>query len=231
MDTTLEGYIRFRDEMSRQADALFARYAPHLTCRRGCYYCCDEITVLPVELHALRRYLDEHGRPDPGRLGGPPEDRGETPQAIRERDERRSVDRSAYGTFGPAPGAQRRCAFLGREGECTVYEARPVICRTHGLPLAYRVYEYDQHGREISPEHPQYTDLWCDLNFTSLSERRASAWFDEHGRINMDAANRRIEELNETFLQSEAGRPYRDLEPGEDRQPLGVLLKPGRFAR
>lgn len=32
----------------------------------------------------------------------------------------------------PPPGG---CAFLDEEGACTIYEARPVLCRTHGLPL------------------------------------------------------------------------------------------------
>jgi hypothetical protein len=28
-----------------------------------------------------------------------------------------------------------RCAFLDDDGACTVYDARPFLCRTHGLPL------------------------------------------------------------------------------------------------
>ncbi|MFW6262268.1 MAG: hypothetical protein ACOC6J_11870, partial [Spirochaetota bacterium] len=190
----LDDYLSFRNEVGERASRLFAAYDEHLRCRRGCYYCCDEITVLPVELEALRLWIAEYGTPPANRLGGPPSDRGEAPEAIRERDEaarrrsaaggrdaddaRASVDRTAHGTFPSPPGARRRCAFLGRSGECTVYGGRPVICRTHGLPLAYRVYEYDLHGREVAPEHPQYTDLWCDLNFTSLADEGATRLFD-----------------------------------------------------
>lgn len=244
----LDRYLSFRDEVSERASRLFDRYDEQLRCRRGCYYCCDEITVLPVELEALRRWIAENGMPPRERLGGPPSDRGEAPEAVRERDEARrrqgapnaadgpaparhgqtartSVDRSADGVFGPPPGPRRRCAFLGRSGECTVYGGRPVICRTHGLPLAYRVYEYDLHGREVAPDHPQYTDLWCDLNFTGLSPVDATGTFDRQGRINMDEVDRRIEELNEEFLRTDAGASYRDLPPGEDRLVLGVLLR------
>lgn len=251
-ESALDRYLDFRSRIGREADVLFERYATHLTCRRGCYYCCDEITVLPVELEALRRHLFRTGTPPPETRGGPPADSGETPEAIRERDERsrQSVDRSVYGTFsspygtfpvasgtfpqarGTGPGQdgrRRRCAFLGRAGECTVYEARPVICRTHGLPLAYRVYEYDLHGREVRPDRPEYTDLWCDLNFATLADEQALTLFDRDGRINMDRANLTIEALNEEFLRSPDGAPYRDLTPGEDRQPLGVLLEPGRI--
>jgi len=34
----------------------------------------------------------------------------------------------------PPPGG---CAFLDAAGACTIYEARPLLCRTHGLPLRY----------------------------------------------------------------------------------------------
>jgi Fe-S-cluster containining protein len=30
------------------------------------------------------------------------------------------------------------CAFLDSQGACSVYEARPVLCRTHGLALQMR---------------------------------------------------------------------------------------------
>ncbi len=32
------------------------------------------------------------------------------------------------------PGA---CAFLGRDGSCRIYESRPYVCRTQGLPLRW----------------------------------------------------------------------------------------------
>lgn len=38
----------------------------------------------------------------------------------------------------PPPQAARRegmCAFLDADGACTIYDVRPVLCRTHGLAL------------------------------------------------------------------------------------------------
>ena len=235
-------YFAFRDRLTRTSAGLFAHYAPHLKCRRGCYYCCDAITVLPIEIEAARLWLEENGMPDSADLGGPEADRGETPQAIVERDRRhsvapneskRSADRSAFGVFPPIESTAR-CAFLGRAGECTLYGGRPLICRTHGLPLAYRVYEYDEHGREVRPDDPEYTDLWCDLNFRSLSDEQAPAWFDEHGRVYMDEVHRELERLNEAFLDTEVGTSYRRRDPSEssstgERLPLGVLLE--RYGR
>jgi len=235
----LSGYFGLRERVSREAARLFTRYADQLRCRRGCYYCCDPITVLPIEIEAVRRRLDEVGFPPPERLGGPDEDAGGTPETIAAAEDRRSRDRSADGLFAaptvrpddrrhtaaPRVRAHDRCAFLGRAGECTVYEARPIICRTHGLPLAYRVYEYDAQGRELRRDDPEYLDLWCDLNFRTLNDADAPATFDANGRINMDLVNREIERLNDAFLATRAGGRYRDLPPGEDRLPLGTLLR------
>ena len=36
-----------------------------------------------------------------------------------------------------APGAEGACAFLDAEGACRIYESRPYVCRTQGLPLRW----------------------------------------------------------------------------------------------
>ncbi|MCU0572112.1 MAG: YkgJ family cysteine cluster protein [Syntrophobacteraceae bacterium] len=35
------------------------------------------------------------------------------------------------------PHAEGACAFLGSGGDCRIYEARPYVCRTQGLPLRW----------------------------------------------------------------------------------------------
>ncbi len=119
----------------------------------------------------------------------------------------------------------KRCAFLARSGECTIYGARPLICRTHGLPLAYRVYEYDLHGRETNPDTAEYIDLWCDLNFRALSDEAAPNYFGEKGRINMDDINRELEGLNQDYCSTHSARRHAPLLGGVDRLPLGILLE------
>jgi uncharacterized protein len=41
----------------------------------------------------------------------------------------------ASGLSPPAAPKPGMCAFLDATGACSVYEARPILCRTHGLPL------------------------------------------------------------------------------------------------
>jgi Fe-S-cluster containining protein len=201
----LQHYVELRDEISRQADMLFAVYRDRVQCGFGCYYCCEDISVPAIEVEVIRRHLQAAGYPRPEHLGGPVNDRGKTPEG-------RSVG---------------RCAFLGSRGECTIYPARPLICRSHGLPLAYRVYEYNAHGREIHGESPEYMDLWCDLNFREFAHDRGGTeplrFFDRHGRINMDSVNRRLEGLNRAFKAGPDGSRYSKME----RVPLSILLTGG----
>jgi Fe-S-cluster containining protein len=212
-------YEELRRAVTGEADALFDRYAGEVQCRRGCYYCCDDIAVLPLEYEALRRAIAGTGIPDGAGNGGPAEDEGLSPGELLAR---RSNDRTPEGRVPNPEGGRRRCGFLGPEGECTVYAARPVICRTHGLPLAYRLYEYDEAGRPVSGT--SYMDSWCDLNFTHLADGAAGAYFDRHGRINQARVNERLESLNNRFLDTADGRAYR----GRDWIRLSQLLHESR---
>jgi len=54
------------------------------------------------------------------------------------------------------PGPVGACAFLGTDGACRAYEARPYVCRTQGLPLRWLEEDGDGGGQE-------YRDI-CPLN-------------------------------------------------------------------
>lgn len=58
-------------------------------------------------------------------------------------------------TEAPAPAG--RCAFLDAEGACRVYDVRPYVCRTQGVPL--RWFEEDETSGEIH----EYRDI-CPIN-------------------------------------------------------------------
>src|SRR5262249_43953831 len=75
--------------------------------------------------------------------------------------------RRAHPALG-TPHARGACAMLGAEGECRVYEVRPYVCRTQGLPLRWLAEDADgeivEH-RAIcplnleSPPHPPLAAL------------------------------------------------------------------------
>lgn len=59
--------------------------------------------------------------------------------------------------------ASTRCPNLSDEGRCLVYDHRPLVCRTFGVPLR---------------ESDRYLGDVCELNFKSASEEEkfAAAW-------------------------------------------------------
>lgn len=56
---------------------------------------------------------------------------------------------NAGAVLDEAPRAEGACAFLDAEGACRIYEVRPYVCRTQGLPL--RWVEDDAEYRDICP--------------------------------------------------------------------------------
>lgn len=86
-------------------DQVAEKVAPTATCRRGCSHCCRQsVIVTEWEAQRIGRAI---GR-DPAPVSG----------------STRTID-TAAADFAGVP-----CTFL-RDGECTVYDVRPLCCRTH----------------------------------------------------------------------------------------------------
>lgn len=77
------------------------------------------------------------------------------------------------------------CKFLINES-CSIYENRPLICRTQGLPIVH---------------YNEETEIWdllaCELNFTNVSDN----YFTEDNCLFMDEYNETLREINQDFLQ------------------------------
>jgi Fe-S-cluster containining protein len=59
------------------------------------------------------------------------------------------------------PGPDGACAFLDAQGACRIYEHRPYVCRTQGLPLRW----LEEQGGEVV----ELRDI-CELNFVDARE-------------------------------------------------------------
>jgi uncharacterized protein len=81
------------------------------------------------------------------------------------------------------------CSLL-KNSLCQIYELRPLICRTHGLPLAYGL-DDDPLQKSVS---------FCELNFT----KKIPA-FKDSNILDMDEINIELVRLNEKFLKSYDG--------------------------
>lgn len=107
--------------MHAKVDAFFARvearHGEDMQCRTGCSDCCRvRLTITSVEAEAI---ADEVAR-------WPAERR----QALAAADPGAGE--------GAGAGAGDRCAALDAAGRCRIYAARPIVCRSHGVPIRLR---------------------------------------------------------------------------------------------
>jgi len=124
-------YGRLVDKVDQHAARVHAEHAERLACAAGCTGCCHrDLTVFPIEAARIRSWLD-----------------GRTLEPV-------TVPRPGAATLqllelGDAPTP---CAMLGADGLCRIYPVRPLICRTHGMPLA------------VEDDEGLYADV-CPLSF------------------------------------------------------------------
>jgi hypothetical protein len=125
---------RYR-ELAAKVDAFFARaharHAGDMRCRAGCFDCClTEPTLTGVEAAFVRATV---------------------PADVRAR-------------LASRPRRPGRCVALDThdgddgDGRCAIYEARPLVCRSHGVPI--------RMGPDV---------LACHLNFTARGPAAADA--------------------------------------------------------
>jgi uncharacterized protein len=94
------------------------------------------------------------------------------------------------------------CAFL-KNHSCSIYESRPFICRTHGLPLLYM-------------ENEEWVLSHCELNFKDADED----YFDESDMHEQDKWNSKLYILNREYLTTS---PYTSINE-KTLLPLSGLL-------
>lgn len=104
-------------ELHAKVDAFFARvearHGDDMQCRTGCSDCCRvRLSVTGVEAAAIAS------------------------EALRWPEARRRA--LAPAPAGPGPAPSDRCAALDEAGRCRIYEARPIVCRSHGVPIRMR---------------------------------------------------------------------------------------------
>jgi Fe-S-cluster containining protein len=108
MENLLDNYFRMVARVDALCRGIQAVLSGQITCSQGCSSCCTAITLFPVEAAALNAALE--ALPD--------------------------ARRSAIRRHVAAQAGGERCPLLENH-RCLLYAARPIICRTHGLPIIY----------------------------------------------------------------------------------------------
>ena len=173
MNANFDDYRLLLAKASAKFSEIQMRHAGEMNCGRGCHLgCAPGLSVFAVE----RANMLEHIHATPGL----------------------SEKLTELECTNPYQG--ERCSFLNEVGECTVYEARPLICRTHGAPIFYRD-ETDADSGEIDA---------CRLNFDGGAALKLLSADD---LINLDLLNQLLTLVNRHFetagaTDNEAGKRW-----------------------
>jgi Fe-S-cluster containining protein len=108
MSTLLDNYFQMVARVDALCCGILGALNSQITCSEGCSSCCTAITLFPVEAAALHAALEI------------------MPEAQREE----------ILNFVSTHADGERCPLL-KDHRCLLYAVRPIICRTHGLPIIY----------------------------------------------------------------------------------------------
>jgi Fe-S-cluster containining protein len=85
-----------------------------------------------------------------------------------------------------------QCIFLVNN-ECTIYEHRPIICRSHGLPILFM----DEEGEN-------YNLSFCPLNFNNVNDN----YFSFENSYHQDTFNSKLYMINKAFIEAYTKHRY-----------------------
>ncbi len=172
-------YFQLQARVSDFFSRILAQNSARMKCAQGCYNCCaNGLTVSGVEAQAIL----EHLKSSDNQLA---------------KIEALQIEN---------PHRDMHCKFLSAEGHCQIYEARPLVCRSHGAPVQYRHPEKDAVFRDVCPLN--FEDI--DLDHLATSEI-----------LNMETVNTLLSILNSQF----------DYEHAQARYPMKDLIVRARNER
>lgn len=179
----IEPYRQLIESVDLLTARLSSRYAEHLVCRSGCSGCCHHhLSVFAVEAATVGAAIE--ALPEPLRV---------------------QLNEQARKTLElEARGQSAICPMLV-DDRCSVYESRPMICRTQGLPL---LIEAEDGEAEVD---------FCPLNFT---DENAIADLDQDYLVPLDDLNLKLALVN---LQHCRGQGIADEVSGH-RLPMAEII-------
>ena len=169
---SLQNYRTLVERLDALGQRIEAEFRAQIACRRGCDACCRHLSLFWVEGVALAQALDAQAESAADR--------------IRERARRATTD-------GPCP--------LLEAGACLLYAARPIICRTHGLPILAG----EGEARRID---------YCPENFRTIDTLPAGAVID------LDRLNTTLAAINSLFVSE----VFHGQAPGQERLTIAEAL-------
>lgn len=165
------------------AQQALQRRRQDMACRAGCDGCCHLLLeVSPVEAEVVRAALKA------------------LPQTRQD-----SIRKRAEAADPAAP----RCPMLDETGQCEVYEARPLVCRTQGLALSYP--EGVIPPEAVSARAGEADVTWCPLNFTEAPPAAADV-------LDAERVDQMLALINHCHAEQTEGDPH-------ERTPLVAIAR------
>jgi Fe-S-cluster containining protein len=179
IDQTLEQYRELCIRVDAKFSEIRANHPASFACKIGCHSCCKPgLTVNALEHEEIARFLAER----PG-----------LQQELRE-------------LKAANPHKGKRCGFLSGNGECRIYDVRPLVCRSHGAPLQFSPLSAEQFrepaAKPADDKAVRMRDV-CPLNFTSEDLSKVPA----NDVLNLDTLNTLLALLSERAFPGQARRP------------------------
>lgn len=160
-----ENYEKLIAKVDQKFAEISSRYPRSLKCGRSCHSCCiPELSVFKVEKDYISKYISK---------------------TDNLRDKLQTLEKQD--TY-----EGKRCKFLDEDGACAVYQARPIICRSHGAPI------------QVAQEPKVKYDV-CPLNFRDADWDR----FDQNASINLSLINSLLVLINQRYDSQNSGKRYR----------------------
>jgi Fe-S-cluster containining protein len=141
----LENYDLHAASVDKEFQRVYDKFAHRMQCRRGCSMCCSQMfSISAIEGAYISRAIKALPQAERDRL------KDAARQYIRSAKTLTKESENPEDTFTPRPGLRLPCPAL-KDDACSIYAARPLICRKWGVPM-------------FNPRNPMELQA-CELNF------------------------------------------------------------------
>jgi uncharacterized protein len=164
-DTRYSNYTQLLKKVDEAFVSIVSNQPQMFNCGPRCHSCCKSgLSVLGVEASYILNWLQEN----------------ETVK-VQIANEDSMMNKPEF------------CVFLDKKGMCAIYNARPIICRSHGAPIAWL-------EDDTVDDTPQSRRDVCPLNFIGEDIYQ----LPEQDTLSIEKINTLLSLINRHFTQSDS---------------------------
>ena len=119
-----DNYRQLLQRVSAKFAEIVSLRPSQYVCQKGCFSCCKSgLTVTHIEKQHIKSWLSE---------------KSDTVSLL-------------YKLRDARPHGNSSCELLTNEGACAIYDVRPIICRSHGVPVKTPSVEPNKQTLDVCP--------------------------------------------------------------------------------